>query len=77
MQLDPEGEARQAASVKAMRERRDARACTQALDALARAAAGADNLVPHVLAAVEAHATLGEVSDTLRGVFGEHREVHV
>ena len=77
MQLDPEGEARQAASVKAMRERRDAGACAQALDALARAAAGSDNLVPHVLTAVEAHATLGEVSDTLRGVFGEHRELHV
>jgi methylmalonyl-CoA mutase, N-terminal domain len=77
MQLDPEGEARQAASVKAMRDRRDAHACTQALDALARAAAGVDNLVPHVLTAVEAHATLGEISDTLRGVFGEHREVHV
>jgi methylmalonyl-CoA mutase N-terminal domain/subunit len=77
MQLDPEGEARQAASVKAMRDLRDAHACTQALDALARAAAGVDNLVPHVLTAVEAHATLGEISDTLRGVFGEHREVHV
>jgi methylmalonyl-CoA mutase N-terminal domain/subunit len=77
MQLDPEGEARQAASVKAMREGRDPRACAQAVEALARAAAGSDNLVPHVLTAVEAHATLGEVSDTLRGVFGEHRELHV
>ncbi len=77
MQLDPEGEARQAASVKAMRQQRDARACAQALEALTRAAAGTDNLVPHVLMAVEAHATLGEISDALRGVFGEHRELHV
>jgi methylmalonyl-CoA mutase N-terminal domain/subunit len=77
MQLDPEGEARQAAAVKAVRERRDARAWKEALDALARAASGTDNLVPHVITAVEAHATLGEVSDTLRGVFGEHRELHV
>jgi methylmalonyl-CoA mutase N-terminal domain/subunit len=77
MQLDPDGEARQAASVKAVRARRDSHACTQALEALTRAAAGVDNLVPHVLAAVEAHATLGEVSDALRGVFGEHREAHV
>jgi methylmalonyl-CoA mutase, N-terminal domain len=77
MQLDPEGEARQAASVQAVRAKRDAAACTQALDALGRAAAGTDNLVPRVLAAIEAHATLGEVSDALRSVFGEHREVHV
>ncbi|MEO6223429.1 MAG: methylmalonyl-CoA mutase family protein, partial [Vicinamibacterales bacterium] len=77
MQLDPDGEARQAESVKKMRQRRDPRTCTQALDSLARAAATTDNLVPHVLMAVEAHATLGEISDTLRGVFGEHREVHV
>jgi methylmalonyl-CoA mutase N-terminal domain/subunit len=77
MQLDPDGEARQAAAVAALRRRRDAAACADALDALGRAAAGTDNLVPAVLAAVEAHGTLGEISDTLRRVFGEHREVHV
>jgi methylmalonyl-CoA mutase N-terminal domain/subunit len=77
MELDPEGEARQAAAVAGVRRRRDAGACAAALEALARAAAGPDNLVPPVLAAVEAHATLGEISDTLRRVFGEHRELHV
>ena len=77
MTLDPEGEARQAAAVAGVRRRRDAAACAAALGALARAAAGPDNLVPPVLAAVEAHATLGEISDTLRRVFGEHRELHV
>ena len=34
-----------------------------------------DNLVPPIIAAVEAHATVGEIADTLRGVFGEYREV--
>jgi len=77
LQLDPEGEARQVQSVAAMRARRDGRACAQALDAMTRAAAGSGNLVPLVIAAVEAHATLGEISDALRGVFGEHRELHV
>ncbi len=77
MQLDPGGEARQAAAVGAVRARRDQRACRQSLEALAGAARGTMNLVPAVLAAVEAHATLGEISDTLRGVFGEHSELHV
>jgi methylmalonyl-CoA mutase N-terminal domain/subunit len=77
MQVDPDGETRQAASVAGVRQRRDARSCSAALEALATAAAGATNLVPAVLTAVEAHATLGEISDTLRRVFGEHRELHV
>jgi methylmalonyl-CoA mutase N-terminal domain/subunit len=77
MQVDPDGETRQAASVAGVRQRRDARACSAALEALATAATGATNLVPAVLTAVEAHATLGEISDTLRRVFGEHRELHV
>ena len=44
------------------------------LDALQQAAAGTDNLMPHILASVEARATLGEIADTLRAVFGEYRE---
>jgi methylmalonyl-CoA mutase N-terminal domain/subunit len=39
------------------------------------AAAGSDNLVPPIIAAVEARATVGEIADTLRQVFGEYREV--
>ena len=37
-----------------------------------RAARGSDNLVPPILAAVEAKATVGEISDTMRRVFGEY-----
>jgi methylmalonyl-CoA mutase N-terminal domain/subunit len=45
------------------------------MDAVTAAARGADNLVPPIIAAVEAFATLGEISDALRGVFGEHEEI--
>ena len=39
------------------------------------AARGSDNLVPPIIAAVEAYATVGEISDALRSVFGEHKEI--
>jgi methylmalonyl-CoA mutase N-terminal domain/subunit len=39
------------------------------------AARGADNLVPPIIRAVEAHATVGEIADAMREVFGEHREI--
>ena len=45
------------------------------LSQVERAANGTDNLVPPIIAAVEAHATVGEIADTLRSVFGEYREV--
>jgi methylmalonyl-CoA mutase N-terminal domain/subunit len=45
------------------------------LDAVERSARDGTNLVPSVIAAVDARATLGEIADTLRGVFGEHREI--
>jgi methylmalonyl-CoA mutase N-terminal domain/subunit len=72
--LDPDSERRQADAVGRVRRERDASACHQALEALERAARGSDNLVPVVLQAVEARATLGEISDRLRTVFGEHRD---
>ena len=49
----------------------------QALEAVRAAAKGQDNLMPPILAAVKAQATLGEVSDALRDVFGEYRETVV
>jgi methylmalonyl-CoA mutase N-terminal domain/subunit len=73
-QIDPESEARQAAAVRRTRASRDAGAWRAALDRIEQTAKGPDNLVPPVIAAVEARATLGEISDTLRRVFGEHRE---
>src|SRR5687768_1516004 len=65
--IDPEIERRQIERVRNVRASRDAAACRGALDAIVAAARGHDNLVPHVIAAVEARATLGEISDALRG----------
>jgi methylmalonyl-CoA mutase N-terminal domain/subunit len=72
LRLDPESERRQALAVERVRAGRDAGACRGALERLERAARDGSNLVPPVLDAVEAWATLGEIADTLRRVFGEH-----
>jgi methylmalonyl-CoA mutase N-terminal domain/subunit len=72
--IDPEIERQQIERVRAVRAGRSPAEWAAALAAIDRAARGGDNLVPPVLAAVEAHATLGEIADTLRTVFGEHRE---
>ncbi len=73
-QLDPEIERQQVARVRAVRQSRDQSAWRSALDAVGAAARGPDNLVPPIISAVEARATVGEIADTLRGVFGEYRE---
>ncbi len=74
MRVDPEVGRRQAAKLAALRERRDHARVRQALNALERGAEGAENLMPLIIAAVESYATLGEISDTMRRVFGEQRE---
>ncbi len=73
-QVDPEVERTQVARVRAVRATRADAAWRQALAAVSAAAAGRDNLVPAVIAAVEARATVGEISDAMRAVFGEHKE---
>jgi methylmalonyl-CoA mutase N-terminal domain/subunit len=77
LQIDPEIEAQQIARVRQVRGSRDASSWRAALDAVSAAARGTDNLVPPIIAAVEAHATVGEISDAMRAVFGEHREIDV
>jgi len=57
----------------ALRRARDGTAAARALDAVDRAARGRDNLLPHILTAVRAQVTLGEICDTLRRVFGVHQ----
>jgi methylmalonyl-CoA mutase N-terminal domain/subunit len=58
-----------------LRATRDAAAAARALDGVERAARGSENLLPRLLEAVRAHATLGEIADRLRAVFGVHRPV--
>ncbi len=71
--IDPAIEETQAERVRALRARRSSEAATSALDDVEQAARTERNLMPPILAAVEALATLGEISDRLRLVFGEHR----
>ncbi|MBS1524037.1 MAG: methylmalonyl-CoA mutase [Bacteroidetes bacterium] len=58
--------------LKKLRAERDNPAVQQALQQLQEAARGGENLMPHILVAVEHSATLGEIADTLRSVFGEY-----
>jgi methylmalonyl-CoA mutase N-terminal domain/subunit len=74
LKIDPEIERRQAERVRAVRAARDQAAWRAARDHVADVARGTGNLVPAIIAAVEARATVGEVADTLRDVFGEYRE---
>jgi methylmalonyl-CoA mutase N-terminal domain/subunit len=70
--LDSDVERDQKARLAAVRASRSASALEAALVRVERAARGSDNLVPPILAAVEAKATVGEISDTMRRVFGEY-----
>jgi methylmalonyl-CoA mutase, N-terminal domain len=74
-QVDPDLEAQQVQRVQNVRASREPGEWRAALDAVRDAASGSDNLVPAIIRAVEAKATVGEIADTLRGVFGEYREV--
>ena len=71
--IDPELEARQVERTRALRASRDQGAAGAAVDALAGAAAGTENVLPRIRACVEAHVTLGEIAHALRRVWGEHR----
>jgi methylmalonyl-CoA mutase N-terminal domain/subunit len=71
--IDPEIERQQIERVRAVRASRSAQEWRAALDAIERTARGGENLVPPIIHAVEARATLGEIADTLRGVFGEYQ----
>ncbi len=77
LRIDAEIERRQVARVEAVRASRDATAWRAAIEAVGTAARGTDNLVPHIIRAVEANATIGEIADAMRAVFGEHKEADV
>ena len=74
MRIDPEIERSQIARLNALRARRDAAKSRAALEEVEARARGTQNLMPAILTAVEAHATVGEISDALRRAFGEYRE---
>jgi methylmalonyl-CoA mutase, N-terminal domain len=72
--IDPELEAKQIERVRALRARRDREAWRSALAGVEDAAQSGENLMPRIIAAVEASATVGEISDSMRHVFGEYKE---
>jgi methylmalonyl-CoA mutase N-terminal domain/subunit len=74
MRVDAALEQQQIARLRALRAQRQHARVQETLARLATAARGRDNLMPYLIEAVESYATLGEVADTLRQVFGEHRE---
>jgi len=70
-------ERKQVERLRTMRARRDPQPWKDALKRVEDAARSGANLMPHILAAVEAYATVGEISDTMRRVFGEYKEAVV
>ncbi|PYT59174.1 MAG: methylmalonyl-CoA mutase [Acidobacteria bacterium] len=74
LRIDEEIERSQIARLNALRAKRDSAKTQAALAELQRRAATTENLLPAILAAVEAYATVGEISDVLRRLFGEYQE---
>jgi methylmalonyl-CoA mutase N-terminal domain/subunit len=77
LRIDPEVERAQVEKVRALRARRDPGPWKASLDALEERARSGGNLVPAMVDAVLALATVGEIANRLRAVFGEHRETLV
>jgi methylmalonyl-CoA mutase N-terminal domain/subunit len=73
--IDPEGERRQVEGVRRVRAERDPSAWAASIRRLEDAARGTENLLPPIIEAVRAYATVGEISDRLRAAWGVHREL--
>jgi methylmalonyl-CoA mutase, N-terminal domain len=74
LQMDPKGYDRQVARLAQLRRERDNGRVEETLSALKRAAEGTENTMPYILDAVRAYATLGEITDVFREVFGMYHE---
>jgi len=74
LRIKPEVEQYQKEKLARVKKERNNAKVKETLAVLKKAAQGTDNVVPPILEAVRVYATLGEISDTLRGVFGEYRE---
>ncbi|MSN27370.1 MAG: methylmalonyl-CoA mutase, partial [Geobacter sp.] len=77
LKVKEEVEISQKKSLGEMKTGRDNTRVQQTLKELETAAKGSGNLMPHILAAVKAYATLGEIADVFREVFGKHTETVV
>jgi methylmalonyl-CoA mutase N-terminal domain/subunit len=74
LMIDEAVEAEQKKRIEDVRQRRDNRRVEETLSALKAAAEGTENVMPRILDAVRSYATLQEMVDTLKGVFGEYRD---
>jgi methylmalonyl-CoA mutase N-terminal domain/subunit len=74
LRIDPALEREQVARLNELRSKRNSARTSAALAELERRARTSENLLPAILSTVENYATIGEVSDTLRRVFGEYQE---
>jgi len=74
LRVDPVLEENQRRKLSQLKQERDTLAVSGSLDRLKEAAAGTGNLMPPILEAVRAYATLGEICDVLRDVFGEYQQ---
>jgi methylmalonyl-CoA mutase N-terminal domain/subunit len=74
LRIDPQIEREQVQRLQALRAKRDTHKTQAAIAELERRAATSENLMPAILGAVEAYATVGEISDALRRAFGEYHE---
>ncbi len=72
--IDEQASARQCANLRALRDNRNHSLVRKNLADLKKAAAGSDNILPFILNCVRSYATLGEMCDTLRSIFGEYHE---
>jgi len=75
--IDESAAEKQLAKLELLRRTRNSDAVHRALDALRAAARTTENLMPRILDAVRAYATVGEMCDALRDVWGEYEEVPV
>jgi methylmalonyl-CoA mutase N-terminal domain/subunit len=74
LRVDPAAEKKQIAALKKVKQERNSKEVAASLENLKKAALGKENSMPAFIRCVEAYATVGEICDTLRGVFGIQRE---
>jgi methylmalonyl-CoA mutase N-terminal domain/subunit len=77
LRIDESVRTQQATQLRKLRSERSGDEVMRQLAALRKAAQGTENLMPHIYAAVKAYATLGEICDSMRDVFGTHEETSV
>jgi len=77
LRVDPNAEKEQLANLQKLKRKRDRGAAEKTLDKLQRSAEKDENLMPTIIEAIKAYATLGEICEVLRKVYGEYKELIV